>query len=224
MQTKNDLLNAKLNNEQNCLQSFKKEFSPAIFYATIPSEINDFTVFSKLRQNEIDKCTDIKTKAQKYCVWKLLEIAVNKHIGIDFNKIQFKKNQNGKWECDEFCFSLTHSNSLVAVAISPYFIGVDAQILKAVNPDLQNKILTESEQKFYSMLSLEEKQSFLLTSWCKKESILKLSGEKMLSPNKRETKGVEFFEKYIDVKEQKYFICACGKGVDKNLSITQIKL
>ena len=211
MQTKNDLLNAKLNNEQNCLQSFKKEFSPAIFYATIPSEINDFIVFSKLRQNEIDKCTDIKTKAQKYCVWKLLEIAVNKHIGIDFNKIQFKKNQNGKWECDEFCFSLTHSNSLVAVAISPYFIGVDAQILKAVNPDLQNKILTESEQK-------------LITSWCKKESLLKLNGDKALLPTKREVQTVEFFNKDILIADKKYFICACGKGVDKNISITQIKL
>ena len=224
MQTKSDLLNAKLNNEQNCLQSFKKEFLPAIFYATIPSEINDFIVFSKLRQNEIDKCTDIKTKAQKYCVWKLLEIAVNKHIGIDFNKIQFKKNQNGKWECDEFCFSLTHSNSLVAVAISPYFIGVDAQILKAVNPDLQNKILTESEQKFYNTLSDEDKQLFLITSWCKKESLLKLNGDKALLPTKREAQTVEFFNKDILIADEKYFICACGKGVDKNISITQIKL
>ena len=174
-----------------------KNFEPVIFYSNVNYEREEnlaFSVYPKTREEEINSCSLQRMSAQKYYAWKLLEYAVNRVIGIDFNKIDFKKSQNGKWECNSFYFSLSHSENAVVVALSLNPIGVDIEKIKPFKVELANKILTLEEKQEYFAVDKEEKQKYLLKTWCKKECLLKQSGEKALLPNQRQTLGVEFFE------------------------------
>lgn len=181
-------------------------------------------VYPKKRNEEILSCESAKIKDQKYSVWKLLESAVNRFIRADFNKINFKKEQNGKWVCDKFCFSLSHSEDMVVVIISNEEVGIDCQKIKPLKDGIEKLILTKEESQIYSALTKEEKQTFLIKTWCKKECLLKLKGESSLNPTSRETSNLTFFERQISLNGKNYYLCAKGEGIDKNTPIYKIEL
>lgn len=198
-------------------------FKPAVFYA-LTSGVGVEEVYPKARQEEIDGCKNIPLRLSKYCAWKLLEIAVNEYIGLDFNKLSFKKSPFGKWECEEFYFSISHSGDLVSVCISPNMVGVDCQEVKPLKSGLEDKILTLKEMKIFNSLTAEEKEKFLLCVWCKKECLLKLCGEGTLNPSQRETQDKEFLKSLLFINNKEYLLFACGKGIDQNTLIKEIEL
>ncbi len=204
-------------------KQFNISFAPAVFYA-LTSGVRVKEVYPKARQEEIAGCKNTTLMLSKYCAWKLLETAVNEYIGLDFNKLSFKKSPFGKWECDELCFSISHSGDLVAVCISPNTVGVDCQEVKPLKSGLEDKILTLKEMKIFNSLTAEEKERFLLCAWCKKECLLKLSGEGALMPTQRETDEIEFFAKSLIVKNKEYLLFACGVGVNQSTTVKEIKL
>lgn len=197
-------------------------FAPCLFYAKAPEKICG-ELYPNLRQEEIEECVDNSLKIEKFYAWKLLEIAVNEYIGLDFNKINFEKSSNGKWLCDEFCFSISHSAGVVAVCISENAVGVDCQEIKPVKDGMENKILTAREKELLSTLEGAEREDFLLSAWCKKECLLKHSGEGALHASKRETVGVEFFNKKIEIDGKGYLFFACGEGITQNLTLRKIE-
>ena len=203
------------------------DFKPIVFYSSVDCENADngaLTVYPKLREEEINSCKSNKAKLQKYAVWKLLEYAVNSVIRLDFDKITFKKEKNGKWVCGEFYFSLSHSENLVAVALSPYPIGIDVEKVKLFNLDIADKILTSEEKNEYVSLKNEQKQEHLLKIWCKKECLLKASGENALLPSKRQTVGREFFESEVVLLGERYYVCTFGENVDCQTLIIESKI
>lgn len=62
-----------------------------------------------------------------YFAWRLLEKAVRRVFRKELNDCNPRKLESGKWICDGFHFSISHSGGLVAVALSNKNIGIDLQ-------------------------------------------------------------------------------------------------
>ena len=68
------------------------------------------------RQARIDAAETETGRRQRYFVWKLLELALERSIGTA--QVAFFQEESGKWGCDRCHFSLSHSENAVAVAVS----------------------------------------------------------------------------------------------------------
>ena len=126
-------------------------------------------VILKERQEEIEKCTNLRVKEEKFYSWKLLEVAIEEKLGIDPRTIKFKRMENGKWTCDKCHFSISHSHDVIMVAISNKPVGVDIECLLD-NRDylsLKERTLTKDEP-------CDDPMTFL-KYWTKKEAYFKYS-------------------------------------------------
>lgn len=131
------------------------------------------------RQAQIDDCTNLAVKCQKYAVWKLLEYAVKQYLGIsiyDCNPVC----SNGRWSADGIYFSLSHSGNTVAVAVGKSPIGVDVQQIDTTKFDdkLANRVLTANEKPLYD--TAPNKTETLAEIWAKKEAIFKFGNQTTL--------------------------------------------
>ena len=145
-----------------------------VYVAKIPNNFKINAVYCKERQNEIDLVLSGKVRTEKYFVWKLLEYAISRTFGEKIENIKFEKSEAGKWKCDKCEFSLTHSDGVVAVAVSEKPVGVDLQVefLKE-NDSLAKRILSEIEISEYEILTADKKAEYLLTKWTEKEALFK---------------------------------------------------
>lgn len=148
-----------------------------VFVAQIPQNGEMGVLFPKSRHEEVQAVKNQKVKREKYYAWLLLEKAIAQVFQKPMQDFSFEKCNTGKWLCDQFEFSLSHSHGVVAVAISDFPVGVDIQKIQCVQGDIADKILMEEELKRYQTLEkagkMEEKTQFLLACFCKKESLFK---------------------------------------------------
>ena len=77
------------------------------FPSTVPEE----------RAKELSSIGNATVKREKEAVWGLLLAAIGS-LGMNPDDVTFGRTENGKWFCDKFFFSLSHSHGAVAVAIS----------------------------------------------------------------------------------------------------------
>ncbi len=147
----------------------------------------DVPLFPIERYREISECSNPSVKREKYLVWKLLERVVKERYNLDFENIMFTKNENGKWICPDFFFSLSHSFDLLCVAISDMPVGVDVERMRDFSTRLAERVMTDDELRYGLSLDCTERDRFFLECWVKKESIFKMKGDKTLSPRKINT-------------------------------------
>ena len=146
-----------------------KQAQTAVYIANIPSSGEIKPVYPLARQIEIENCKNEKTRREKYHAWKLLAFAVG-----DLERFRFEKNQNGKWQCDGFAFSLSHSKNAVAVAISKTAVGVDIELYKnKPQESVVRRIFTEEERTIFQSLNERERAEFFTRKWTEKESVFK---------------------------------------------------
>ena len=144
-----------------------------VFIAKIPKTIEG-NLYCKERNDEISSCKSKKVKKQKFYSWALLE-HVAKSLGFSPCDLRFEKLDCGKWKCDKFNFSISHSGEFVAIVISKDKIGLDLQEDVSLPCDaFANKILTNSELNNFNSLRDNDKHSFLLEKWTQKESVYKM--------------------------------------------------
>lgn len=142
-------------------------------------------IFPKERAEYIESATDAEVKRQRYSSWKLLEAAVRDCFGLRMNELKFCVNAQGNWECDKLHFSLSHTDGMVAVALSERPVGVDVEGYSAfekrceTSPEfgksLAHRIL-HSGEKFSN-------NADLLKLWTQKESIFKCFGKEVFAPS-----------------------------------------
>ena len=158
-----------------------------VYTAPIPEgEIG--LVLCPLRRAQIHETKSQKQKHQRYYVWKLLEYAAKNSFGLNAETLNFSKDNNGKWSCSSFYFSLSHSGDAVAVAVSTKPVGVDLECTeRTVSQNLAGTILTPAEQHQFSAISQELQQRYLLEKWCAKESLFKAGNSPAFHPRKLET-------------------------------------
>lgn len=146
-------------------------------------------ILSEKRRAELSACRNEKLKNARYTDWKLLEYAAFRVFGLSPESLNFEKNENGKWSCDRFFFSLSHTDKVVAVAVSDRPCGVDAEAsARSSNFDISSLLrvekyaFTENE-----ILRANESSLEFLKIWTAKESIFKASDNKLFSPKNTDT-------------------------------------
>lgn len=148
-----------------------------IYTARIPALPNIQEVSPKARNAEILAAQNQRVRTEKYYVWKLLEYAVSQSLKFPFSKLSFEKDACGKWKSKDLEFSLSHTDGVVAVALSSVPVGIDVERAdRTVSATLANKLLKEEETRAYEALPQAEKSPYLLKKWVQRESAFKKIG------------------------------------------------
>lgn len=167
-------------------------------------------VYPPQRQEQLEQTGHEGLRKQRYYVWKLLEYGVHRSLGLKIQDLHFHRDDRGKWSCRECFFSLSHTDGVVAVAVSKKPVGVDIEALdRPVNPKLGDKILTASEKL------QQTTERYLLEKWCAKESLFKMGSEPVFHPERIET------DKNVAVRElslgEEAYLCAVASADIKKL-------
>jgi len=152
-----------------------------VYVAKMPRVSSAKEIFPLERKQEIDACKNMIARIEKTSVWLLLTDVLKVVYDIDIRNLSIKKNNFGKWECDNLYFSLTHSKDLIGVAVSPKPIGIDVQIIK--DAKMQSVISNEND----------DKDDTIIESFSKKEALFKKEGNCMFNPKNiatNEFKGI----------------------------------
>ena len=153
-----------------------------LYIALIPDKPIE-KVYPTERQEYIQSTSNEVLRNQRYFVWKLLEYALKNSFGFDFKEMKFNLNEQGRWECDKCYFSLSHSNNVVAVAVSDSLVGVDIESSnRSVSDTLYKKILTDKEISEYINMEKSEQKNYLIKKWTAKESLFKMGESKVFHP------------------------------------------
>lgn len=135
-----------------------------------------------LRQEHMRRVTDPALARRKNAAWKLLEYAMLRSCGQRMGDAAFALARNGKWTCDKVCFSISHTENWVAVAVSNEDVGVDAEerdaFMKRDPAPVADMFCTGSEAA--AGPGPEE----MLRLWLCKESIYKRRGKGRFAPRK----------------------------------------
>lgn len=175
-------------------------------------------IYPPERKSEIEKAKTPDSKAQKYSVWRLLERAVSDTFAKPLTAYNLTKTQSGKWQSDGFYFSLSHSQSVVAVAISDSPVGVDIETKTFSDPErTAKKILTPTEMQTY--YCSEDKPSFVIRKWCEKESIFKMRNLPQFSPCKTDTDSERVITNCVCIDNKSCTVCVATASQDDTLEI-----
>jgi phosphopantetheine--protein transferase-like protein len=183
-----------------------------VYVAQIPKNGNLSSLIPKERNDEVISCKNDEVKREKYYVWKLLEYALERTFGKKMKKLTFAKTDYGKWTCDNYEFSLSHSCGTVAVAVSRKNVGVDIEEIKELKIDISEKILSQTEMVEYGTIDQSEKNDWLLKKWTQKESVFKTLSTSAYSIKDINTDRVKTMR--LKVGEKEYFLSVCSKCID----------
>ncbi len=154
-----------------------------VLYAKIPDILPPEPLVPRSRQCEVDRAASDTVKREKYFVWRLLEQAVKETFNLDFDNIEFTKTVEGKWLCDKFYFSLSHSHGVAVVAVSDSPVGVDIELVRDIRQGTAEKMLTERELHSIEGLADIERAAAIIELWSRKESRFKMQGGEALLPS-----------------------------------------
>ena len=154
-----------------------------VFVKKFPFQTKNNEIYPSQRQQEIENCGNVNVKEEKFYAWKLLEHAALQSLGLEIKNVKFI-NDHGKWSCDKFHFSISHSENLVAVAIARNPVGVDIEEinLQRFSKIPIGRILTKEE-----LAQNEYNEQDLNCLWAVKEAVFKKSNLKAFNPCKVST-------------------------------------
>ncbi|MBO7345868.1 MAG: hypothetical protein J6U92_08030 [Clostridia bacterium] len=177
-----------------------------VFYATINGVALNENLISALptvRKEYVSTIKDPFRKAQSVLVWCLLQEVLKKEFGFN-DSLDFIQN-NGEWSAlnGGIEFSLSHSNNVVAVAVSNNRVGVDVELCSS-------KVLKVKKMFQIDTQAIDEIEQLTLL-WTQKESAYKskingnlfsktllIDGEKYVVTVNAIDNDVEF--KFIDIQ------------------------
>ena len=199
-----------------------KNHSARVYYAPIPDRAAGVDILPKERLKEIESVASSRVRREKYFVWKLLEYALKDAFNLEIANLQFTKKANGKWICPDVCFSLSHTDGALCVAVSHSSVGVDIEEVKSLREGLSEKILTDGESDVFRLLPECERGEQLLKLWCEKEAIFKSLDRDALMPKTIETKDYTTHTERVTLNGREYLIAVCAESVE--LVRTDLKL
>ena len=196
-----------------------------VYYSVIPEGIGDKHLYPEGRMSEINGCKSDKARREKYWAWILLEHALKDSFNLDIDNLRFAKNDNGKWESDKAFFSVSHSDKLVAVAVSDSAVGVDIEREAELRAGVETKILTDGEMSEYNELPSAMRALYVIKKWCQKEAIFKRGNQKAFLPRTVEAKSykTEVFDLAIDGEKYTLAVASDAENILKEICIEQQK-
>lgn len=105
---------------------------------------------------------------------KLISTEISKPI----HEIHYKKSIKGKPYLDNLPihFNISHSGEWVVLAIGDIDVGIDVEVLRAVNYRVATRFFSKEENDLLKQLNGNEKLKLFFDFWTIKESYLKLLG------------------------------------------------
>lgn len=185
-----------------------------VYTAKIPQDVQIGQLSCQLRNEEIANVSHKDVKAEKYYVWKLLEYALYKTFGYKASEMTFDKC-NGKWTTPSCCFSLSHSNGVVACAVSRMKVGVDVEIVDGSHQKTITRVLNSQEKALIDGLCDYHLDKALITIWSQKESIFKTQNSNKFAPAKIQTVGQSVATITLDVDGKEYVLSTATPFVEK---------
>ncbi len=186
-----------------------------VYLGQIPNNliINGFNC--EKRNEQIRSAKSQKIKKQKYWSWKILLYAIKDYFGFDEADVEFSLEKNGKWSCDKCFFSITHSNGVVAVAVSKRPVGVD---IEDETEFKKRRDLCEVKRlALKAKIPINEYVSpynDFLKGWVLKEAAYKLSGLGGFVPANIEIDGNGSF-KIVEKFEKTLYLALAGREFEE---------
>lgn len=176
-----------------------------VYYGKL-SNHRENEILNEERKEYINGFKTEEGRRERINVWILLAFAVKNEFGTDIGNLDIKRNENGKWGCSEFCFSLSHSNVAVAVAVSEKQVGVDIERVYRKRKPIQS--LNDREKIVYALQS--DKDRAFAEIWTKKECIFKKSEKKIFLPQKTDSKSEPTVTEFVKIGEDDYCLSVTG--------------
>lgn len=129
------------------------------------------------RNEYVASAANSLVRAQRYCVWRLLDVALTQCTGKGVADLSLVRCDDGLWRCAAggVYFSLSHSGNAVAAAVSGVAVGVDVELYRAerFNSRLARRIASDDELRAYSLCAPSESGRFVAELWARRESAFK---------------------------------------------------
>ena len=184
----------------------------------IPDELEVKSVYPIERSAEIEKCANSRVQKEKLFAWELLRRTVEEKLNIPFESLKIEKSPAGKWKADGICFSISHSDGAVAVAVGYENLGIDIESVQRHREGIEKQILTENEREYLASVQTDEKCRCVIELWTKKEAYFKLLDEKSFAPKKIETENIESVTRSVVLGNKEYLLSICTDDIaDKKI-------
>lgn len=141
--------------------------------------------------------------------WNIVLMLLN-HQKIDVDKISISYNEYGKPFLGNHFFSISHSGSIVAVALSSSEVGIDLEMIRRDRDydALANRYFSKAEKETYH--SAKNKPDTFTMLWTKKEAFHKHVGDGIILPD---------FQRDLPYKEIESIYITDGDGNGYYLSV-----
>lgn len=186
-----------------------------VYVAPIPEDTELTPVYPEERQAEIERCSRLSVRQEKYFAWKLLERASDDFWGGSFESLSFVKNPRGKWECDKFRFSISHSGGVAAVAVALEEIGVDIEAVRRHHDGMAQRVLTSKERERLWSAESHRAEEYVIEKWSQKESIFKTLDRPVFEPTKLETSDFSVSSRSLVIGNDRFILSVCYGEPDK---------
>ena len=184
-----------------------------LLISNIPDALEPIEVYPSERQKEIEACANERVRLEKYYAWSILLSGLSDFLGDDAANVAFYKNENGKWHCNSCSFSLSHSDGVVAVAISQQNVGVDIENVKRHRNGIERVIFSESEQNALFTVDESLRESFIIKKWTQKESVFKTLDKNRFVPSLIDPTEYTVWTEKIDLCDKRFFVSVCADDV-----------
>jgi hypothetical protein len=154
-----------------------------VYLCPMPAEDVPLPSLPPLRAAEVAAASHPRVAREKAFVWRLLEYAVTRSFGKKLSDLSPRKTPSGKWVAEGIWFSLSHTEGLLAVAVSRAPIGIDAERVRDTLPDaLCRRALSPEEYAALAALPEEERCASFAALWTVKEAAFKMEGGEEFFP------------------------------------------
>lgn len=185
-----------------------------VYVSRFPFPAGSGEIFPPERREEIARCTNEEVRESKYYVWKLLEHALMRSLGLRAENLPFRREESGKWTAEGCFFSLSHSGHIAAAAVSRKPVGVDVELRDEARftDAVARRIATERERGALFALSPEERGREANILWTKKEAIFKLGDGKAFLPAQTESGKFPTLTRTLCADGAQYFLTVASEN------------
>lgn len=174
----------------------------------LSTDLSLYDNIDKLRLKKIKKSSNILLKKEQLGANLLLNDILENYFFMDITKVEYIYNEYGKpyIKDSNLYFSLSHSNGVIALAVSKEEIGLDIELIKDVKDNLALKVMNEAEYNIYKGLSKNDKISYFYEVWTSKEAYVKKLGTALTLNPSNINIDTDVILKNINISDNQYMI------------------
>ena len=171
----------------------------------------DLSLYDNIDKNRLEKIKKSSNnlfKKEQLGSSLLLNDILENYFFMDTTKIEYIYNEFGKpyIKDSNLYFSLSHSNGVIALAVSKEEIGLDIELIKDVKDNLALKVMNEAEYNIYKGLSKNDKISYFYEVWTSKEAYVKKLGTTLTLNPSNINIDTDVILKNINISDNQYMI------------------